>query len=114
MLCNPPVTRGDASHAYPRGDVLETLPRWLTVLWRLGLGGVAAVRPWPRPTVRERVWVAAWGWAILGGFGLVVVWAAVAFLWFAARLGLVALAVLLTFAYAVTRAVGRDAAKPAP
>lgn len=92
------------------------LPRWLQATWLLGLGGIAAFRrieP-PAQSWSRRIWTLAWGWAIFGGFGLIVVWLALALLWFTARLGIVALAVPLTLLYLVTRLIRRESAEARP
>lgn len=83
------------------------LPPWLAVMWLVGLGGFSAIRDpnAPRATWPQKLWKIAGAWLIFGGFFLIVVWLAVAFLWFVVRAGLVALAVVLTAALLMVRGI---------
>jgi hypothetical protein len=74
-------------------------------MWVLGLGGLQAIRN-PNasgPTTAQKLWALAWAWVLFGGFFLIVAWLGVALLWFIVRLCLLALAIVLTAGYGLTR-----------
>jgi hypothetical protein len=84
---------------------LAALPRWLSLMWVLGLGGLAAIRnpSASGPTWAQKLWALAWAWVLFGGFFLIVAWLAVALLWWITRLFLLALAAALTVAWVLIR-----------
>lgn len=81
------------------------LERLTAALWLVGLGGRAALgHPlgWG-----DRVRLGLGGWLLLGVTGLIAVVLAVWVLWYVARVGLVALAVVLTLALLIGDGVGQ-------